>query len=119
MIKLTISVGNLEETIEGFKLNIGKFEKELDLITTETADQLVKLSKMDAPVDTGRLQREITKKKIKGGWNVTSEDTEYAGYPHWGTRYQRPQPYMIGKNSQIVFNSFSIKANRLLKKNWG
>ena len=61
--------------------------------TELAADGVVSRAKAIVPVDTGALQKSITKIGGGGSWVVTAE-THYAGFVEWGTRFMAAQPYL-------------------------
>ena len=70
---------------------------------TRRASQVVRKAALDtmadaktlAPVDTGNLRNSITTDARQGDLVAVVEATaDYAAHQEFGTRFQRPQPYM-------------------------
>lgn len=75
-------------------------EEEIDKAVTESAEAMAGNIKAITPVDTGRLRNSITASshlldgRLPGGEGEVGTNVEYAPYVEYGTRFQKPQPYM-------------------------
>ena len=105
------------------KLNkIQEFPKEAKAILRHEANQAVGKMKRDAPVDTGRLRREITATRVSGDDIViesiaidpkTGED--YATIQEFGGRNIRPQPYFY-HNIRVMLSELHKRLKYNLQK---
>ena len=83
-------------------VGIHKLRKKLDMIVDgirntvpiiRNVGEIMEIDmKVMAPIDTGRLHDEIESTDLPNGVRVES-GAPYSGYPEYGTRYQRPQPF--------------------------
>lgn len=75
-------------------------QKEIDNAVTESAEVMAGNIKAITPVDTGRLRNSITASshlldgRLPTGEGEVGTNVEYAPYVEYGTRFQKPQPYM-------------------------
>ncbi len=73
---------------------------ELEKALAESALHMEACIKANTPVDTGRLRSSITSRSsllapgAKKGEALVGTNVEYAAYVEYGTKFQRPQPYM-------------------------
>ncbi len=64
-------------------------------LVAKSAYEIETRAKLVVPVDTGFLRNSIHTKLVNDGMTgIIHAAASYAGYVEFGTRYQRPQPYM-------------------------
>lgn len=95
------------------------FPAELDAAIEHNASQAVGRMKQDAPVDTGRLRRQIHQTNQQGGLYIESEaidprdGRDYAHTQEYGGRYFPAQPYFF-KNIRVMISKLHRDIKRRL-----
>lgn len=94
-------------------------EKEIDKAITESALSMAGIIKARTPVRTGRLRASITAashlldSSVKSGEGDVGTNVEYAPYVEYGTKKQKPQPYMRKGAEEALPTVNRIFKNRL------
>ena len=89
-----IIVIGMDKVISDLKIDKGRAVFAINrAITTATVNTQPDAKRL-APVDTGNLRSSIQAELRAGEGTVTAE-AEYSAYVEYGTRRNRPQPYMI------------------------
>lgn len=107
MISITVTSRDLKERIDLMKRYPEMINANIVDVFKAVLLDIERISKKNAPVDTGRLRADIAtklyQKELKG---VVYNTVEYAIYVHEGTRKMRARPYILnairGEEPKIV-----------------
>lgn len=114
---MTIRVEGLNERVKGFKQAGGDMNDLKDAFQ-RIGLEVVKVAKSDAPVLSGRLQRNIKAARRQNKVVITSGGTSYHLYQHFGTKYMRANPYMfeaVEKKEDWVENQIETEVDKVLR----
>ncbi len=116
---MKIEVNGTQSLIDDL-LNYGhNLDDDIGEVVEETAYKVQANAKLNAPVETGHLKRnikvDISPDKKKASVYVDKEDVEYVEHVEYGTRYQHAQPFLFpaGEQEQNNFDeAIKRKVNR-------
>lgn len=113
-IKITIT--NLPQIKAAFHKAPVKMTKALDKAIQRSIFTIERDSKINTPVDTGRLRasHQTLFSLLRG---EVATNTEYDVFVHYGTRYMKAQPYLLGaveKNDQVIQQFFTDAVESVL-----
>ena len=88
-------MSDLARFAEGLRENADTLTRRASQVVRKAALDTMADAKTLAPVDTGNLRNSITTDARQGDLVAVVEATaDYAVHQEFGTRFQRPQPYM-------------------------
>jgi len=90
-IEMKVHFIGLHELRKKFSQIVKGIDKAVPIIRNTGKIMRIEMQVM-APIDTGELHDRIEDRDIPTGVQVES-GAPYSGYPEYGTRYQRPQPF--------------------------
>lgn len=93
MAEIQIRIKNLPEIRRAFGMSPRLMAKNLNLAIQKSIFLIGRLSRINTPVDTGRL-RASTYERFGNLRGEVGTNTEYDQFVHEGTRFMRARPYL-------------------------
>lgn len=115
---INIRITNLSEIKRAFAMSPQLMARELNIAIREAVLTIGRQSRINTPVDTGRL-RASTYEKFGNLRGEIGTNTEYDLFVHSGTRFMRGRPYLlnaVNANSQNTDRFFTGAVQRTLDK---
>lgn len=112
---MKIEVNGASDLIADFLKYGEELDDDIAEVVVETAYKVQANAKLNAPVETGHLKRnikvDISPDKKKASVYVDKEDVEYVEPVEFGTRYQHAQPFLYpaGEQEQNEFDAKIIR----------
>lgn len=116
MPDIAITITNLPQIKSAFAKSPILMTRELNKAIHKTVLQISRDSRINTPIDTGRL-RASTYERFANLRGEVGTDTNYDMFVHEGTRYMRPRPYLrrsVEKNQAEVNKNFTSAVQNVL-----
>lgn len=118
MPTITVEIKNLPEIKAAFAKSPILMARELNKAIAKTVLQIGRDSRLNTPVDTGRL-RSSTYEQFGNLKGEIGTNTNYDIFVHEGTRYMKARPYLrkaVDKNEVNIDSNFTEAVQTVLDK---
>ncbi len=124
-MEIRINIKNIDKIKQSFLEAPGITKKHINKAIKKSIFQVERESKIETPVDTGRLRASIGGGGFRGGsypmghgrvfedfYGEIGTDVEYARFVHFGTRFMRARPFLARgvETAQPQINRFFSQA---------
>lgn len=116
MPEVKIKIANLQKVRYAFAQSPSLMTKNMRIAMGKSVKKLESTSKSFSPVDTGYL-RSSHYSNFTPTRGVVGAAANYAPYVHWGTRYQRAQPFLqraANTDQDFISDEFLTAADNTL-----
>jgi HK97 gp10 family phage protein len=116
MAKASFKIKGVDKLIKRIQTLDVSIQQEAKQLVFDAATDIEVEAIRNVAVDTGRLRASIDKQPTNNGFGaIVSANTNYAVFLEFGTRKQRPQPYMTPAFLRVS-TTFVADLKALLKK---
>lgn len=116
MSTVNITITNIAAIRHAFNKAPAIMTKELNKAITRAVVGVERTSRLNTPVDTGRL-RSSTYSRIRNLYGEVGTNTQYDIFVHEGTRFMRSRPYLrraVESNQAGIDREFTAAVDRTL-----